>query len=159
MRGGPPSMNRIAHFQESLAAQPVTWAVLVLTLVAAAGLMLAQIKIRGLGLGVTGVLFAGILAGHFGLHIDSGILEFVRDFGLVLFVFTIGLQLGPGFFASFRRQGLKLNVLAAGIVLLGAGTTLGMAYWLTIDPFATLGIFSGATTNTPSLGATQQMLK
>ncbi|HUA65066.1 MAG TPA: putative transporter [Alphaproteobacteria bacterium] len=140
-------------------SQPVAWAVLALMIVAVAGLLAAQIKVKGIGLGVTGVLFAGIIAGHFGLHIDQGILEFVRDFGLILFVFTIGLQLGPGFFASFRKQGLTLNLLAAAIVLLGAGVTMGAGTLLYINPFASVGLFSGATTNTPSLGATQQMLK
>jgi AspT/YidE/YbjL antiporter-like protein len=140
-------------------SQPIAWAVLALMLVSVAGLALAQIKIKGVGIGVTGVLFAGIIAGHFGMHIDGEILEFARDFGLILFVFTIGLQLGPGFFASFRKEGLKLNLLAAAIVFLGAGVTIGAAYLLKINPFASLGLFSGATTNTPSLGATQQMLK
>jgi len=140
-------------------SQPVAWAVLALMFVAVAGLLLAQIKIKGVGLGVTGVLFAGIVAGHFGLHIDQGILEFVRDFGLILFVFTIGLQLGPGFFASFRKHGLTLNLLAAAIIMLGAGVTIASAILLKINPFASVGLFSGATTNTPSLGATQQMLK
>jgi putative transport protein len=138
--------------------QPVAWAVLVLMLVAVAGLAIARIKVKGLGLGVTGVLFAGIFAGHFGLHIDKAILDFVRDFGLILFVFTIGLQLGPGFFASLRKQGLKLNLIAASVIVLGALVTVIVA-WLGTDSIASLGLFSGATTNTPSLGATQQMLK
>jgi putative transport protein len=146
-------------FTELSSTQPIAWAVLALMLVAVAGLALAQIKIKGVGIGVTGVLFAGIVAGHFGLRVEGEILEFVRDFGLILFVFTIGLQLGPGFFASFRKEGLKLNFLAAAIVLLGAGVTIGAALLLNINPFASLGLFSGATTNTPSLGATQQMLK
>ncbi|HXC35263.1 MAG TPA: putative transporter [Candidatus Acidoferrales bacterium] len=140
-------------------SQPIAWAVLALMVVAVIGLLLAQIKIKGVGLGVTGILFAGIIAGHFGLHINQGILEFVRDFGLILFVFTIGLQLGPGFFASFRKQGLMLNLLAAAIVLLGAGVTIAAGILVNINPFAAVGLFSGATTNTPSLGATQQMLK
>jgi putative transport protein len=140
-------------------SQPIAWAVLALMLIAVAGQALAQIKVKGVGLGVTGILFAGIMAGHFGMRVDDKIVEFVRDFGLILFVFTIGLQLGPGFFASFRKQGLKLNVLAGTIVLLGAGMTIATAYWLHINPFASLGLFSGATTNTPSLGATQQMLR
>lgn len=140
-------------------SQPIAWAVLALMLIAVAGLLLAQIKIKGVGIGVTGVLFAGIIAGHFGLSINEEILEFVRDFGLILFVFTIGLQLGPGFFASFQKQGLKLNLFAAAIVLLGAGVTMGAGILLNINPFASVGLFSGATTNTPSLGATQQMLK
>ncbi|HEX3857432.1 MAG TPA: putative transporter [Verrucomicrobiae bacterium] len=149
-------MNWLTELSSS---QPIAWAVLALMLVAVTGLALAQIKIKGVGIGVTGVLFAGIIAGHFGLHIDEEILEFVRDFGLILFVFTIGLQLGPGFFASFRKEGLKLNLLAAAIVLLGAGVTIGTAFLLNINPFASLGLFCGATTNTPALGATQQMLK
>jgi putative transport protein len=149
-------MNWLTELSSS---EPIAWAILALMLVAVAGLALAQIKIKGVGIGVTGVLFAGIIAGHFGLHIDETVLEFVRDFGLILFVFTIGLQLGPGFFASFRKEGLKLNLLAAAIVLLGAGVTIGAAYLLKINLFASLGLFCGATTNTPALGATQQMLK
>jgi len=149
-------MNWLTELQLS---QPIAWAVLTLMLVAVAGLALAQIKVKGVGIGVTGVLFAGIVAGHFGMRIDDAILEFVRDFGLILFVFTIGLQLGPGFVASFRKQGLTLNLLASAIVVLGAGMTIGTAYFLKINRFASLGLFSGATTNTPSLGAIQQMLK
>src|SRR5579864_6047429 len=140
-------------------SQPIAWAVLALMLIAVAGQALAQIKVKGVGLGVTGILFAGIMAGHFGMRVDDKIVEFVRDFGLILFVFTIGLQLGPGFVASFRKQGLYLNALAAAIVVLGAGVTIATAYLLHINSFASLGLFSGATTNTPSLGATQQMLK
>jgi putative transport protein len=139
-------------------SQPVAWAVLVLMLVVIAGLAASSVKIKGIGLGVTGVLFAGILAGHFGLHIDREILDFVREFGLILFVFTIGLQLGPGFFASLRKQGLKFNLIAASIVFLGAIITAAVARF-GINAFAAFGLFSGATTNTPSLGATQQMLK
>lgn len=147
-------------FNQLPTAQPVAWAVLVLSGVGALGLALASLKIRGVGLGIAGVLFAGIFLGHFGVHIEHGILEFVREFGLILFVFTIGLQLGPGFFASLRRQGLKLNLLAASVVVLGVVLTIGLAYQiLGVDLIAALGLFSGATTNTPSLGATQQTLK
>jgi len=138
--------------------QPVAWAVLVLSLVGAAGLALASVKVRGVGLGIAGVLFAGIVIGHFGIYIDHGILEFVREFGLILFVFTIGLQLGPGFFASLRREGLKFNLLAAAVILLGVALTLGLAKALGIDLFAAIGLFTGATTNTPSLGAAQQAM-
>ncbi len=142
------------------AAQPVAWAVLVLSLIGALGLGIASVKVRGVGLGIAGVLFAGIIVGHFGLHIEKEILEFVREFGLILFVFTIGLQLGPGFFASLRKQGLKLNSLALGVVVLGVVVMLVLANKLLgIDFIASLGLFSGATTNTPSLGATQQTLK
>ena len=149
-------MEWITNFSQT---QPVAWAVLVLMLVAIAGLALAQIKIKGIGLGITGVLFAGILASHFGLHIEKPVLNFVREFGLILFVFTIGLQLGPGFFSSLRKQGLKLNALTTFIVLAGAALTAVIAHLMGINLVAALGLFSGATTNTPSLGAAQQMLK
>jgi putative transport protein len=140
-------------------AQPVAWAVLLLSLIGAMGLVIASVKIRGVGLGIAGVLFAGIIVGHFGFHIEKEILEFVREFGLILFVFTIGLQLGPGFFASLRKQGLKLNALAVCVVLLGVATTLLVANKLLgIDLVACLGLLCGATTNTPSLGAAQQTL-
>lgn len=139
--------------------QPVAWAVLGLSLIGAFGLVIASVKVRGVGLGIAGVLFAGIIVGHFGFHIEKGILEFVREFGLILFVFTIGLQLGPGFFASLRKQGLKLNALAVCVVLLGVATTLLVANKLLgIDLIASLGLLSGATTNTPSLGAAQQTI-
>lgn len=140
-------------------AQPVAWAVLVLMLVAVGGLALASIRIKGVGIGIAGVLFAGILAGHFGMRIEEEILEFVREFGLILFVFTIGLQLGPGFFASFRQQGLKLNLMAASIVVMGACIAVAVSFLARVDFAAALGLFSGATTNTPSLGASQQMLR
>ncbi|MFO1196523.1 MAG: putative transporter [Burkholderiaceae bacterium] len=140
--------------------QPVAWAVLVLSLVGALGLAISSVKVRGVGIGVTGVLFAGLLFGHLEIRIEHPILEFVREFGLILFVFTIGLQLGPGFFASLRKQGLKLNLLAAAAVLLSAGVALGIAGPLFgLDVIATLGLLSGATTNTPSLAAAQQTLK
>jgi putative transport protein len=139
-------------------ADAVAHAVLVLALVVAAGLALGSIRVRGVGLGSAGVLFAGIAMGHLGLRIDRAILEFVREFGLILFVFTIGLQLGPGFFAALRRQGLQLNLLAAAVVGLGSLITLLAARLLGLDPFAALGLLAGATTNTPSLAAAQQAL-
>jgi putative transport protein len=144
---------------EMSTAQPVAWAVLVLMTVAVVGLAISSLKIRGVGIGITGILFAGILAGHLGLRIEKEILEFVREFGLILFVFTIGLQLGPGFFASLRASGLKLNLLAASVILLGAVFAIGVAYLAGVDIVAALGLFSGATTNTPSLGAIQETLK
>jgi len=139
-------------------ADAVAHAVLVLALVVAAGLALGSVRVRGVGLGSAGVLFAGIALGHLGLTIDQAILEFVREFGLILFVFTIGLQLGPGFFAALRRQGLQLNLLAVAIVGLGSLVALLAARLLGLDPFAALGLLAGATTNTPSLAAAQQAL-
>ena len=148
-------MNWLSQLASS---SPVAHAIGILSLVCVAGMALGSLKVRGVGLGTAGVLFAGIIAGHFGKPVDHHTLEFVKEFGLILFVFTIGLQLGPGFFAVFRQQGLRLNVLAAVVVLSGAALALGMGWWLKIDFAAVLGLLSGATTNTPSLGAAQQTL-
>ena len=139
-------------------AQPVAHAIGVLALVCVAGMVVGSLKVRGVGLGTAGVLFAGILTGYFGKPVDHATLEFVKEFGLILFVFTIGLQLGPGFLAALRQQGLALNALAATVVLLGALTAPALGWLLGIDPAAVLGLLSGATTNTPSLGAAQQTL-
>lgn len=145
-------------FTDLATRQPIAYAILVLSVVVVAGLSVGGLKYRGIGLGAVGVLFSGIVAGHFGWVIEHSVLHFVKEFGLILFVFTIGLQLGPGFFAALRRDGLALNSLAAVTVLLGGGITLALAK-LGINPFAALGLFSGATTNTPSLGAAQQTLE
>src|ERR1700761_5840103 len=117
----------------------VAHAISILALVSLAGMALGSVKVRGVGLGTAGVLFAGILTGSFSRPVDHHTLEFVKEFGLVLFVFTIGLQLGPGFFAALRQQGIQMNALAAAIVLLGAllGPIIG---WLAkFDPAAVLG--------------------
>ncbi len=138
--------------------QPVAHAVGVLAFVCVVGMSLGSVKFRGIGLGTAGVLFAGIIVGHFGKAVDHHTLEFVKEFGLILFVFTIGLQLGPGFGAALRQHGVKMNILAAAIVILGA-VGAPLAGWLAnFDPAAVLGIFSGASTNTPSLGAGSQAL-
>jgi putative transport protein len=137
---------------------PVAHAVAALALVCFAGMALGSLKVRGVGLGTAGVLFAGIIAGHFGKPVDHHTLEFVKEFGLILFVFTIGLQLGPGFFAAFRQQGLPLNLIAAAGVLSGTALALALGWLLKMDFAAVLGLLSGATTNTPSLGAAQQTL-
>jgi putative transport protein len=137
---------------------PVAQAIGIIALVCTAGMALGSVRVRGAGLGSAGVLFAGILTGHFGKPVDQGTLEFVKEFGLVLFVFTIGLQLGPGFFAALRQQGVKMNALAAAIVVLGA-LSAPLAGWLAgFDPAAVLGVFSGASINMPSLGAATQTL-
>jgi AspT/YidE/YbjL antiporter-like protein len=139
-------------------AQPIAHAIGVLAFVCVVGMALGSLKFRGIGLGTSGVLFAGILVGHFGEEVEHHTLDFVKEFGLILFVFTIGLQLGPGFFAALRQQGLRMNALAATVVCLGA---IGAPFigWLGhFDPAAVLGIFSGASTNTPSLGAGTQTL-
>jgi putative transport protein len=138
--------------------QPVAHAIFLLATVAVAGLALGSIKYRGVALGTAGVVFAGIVIGHFGERIDHATLDFVKEFGLVLFVFAIGLQLGPGFLAAFREQGLRLNLLAAAVVVCGAAVTIAGAVLLRIDHAAAIGLLAGATTNTPSLGAAQQAI-
>ncbi len=132
--------------------------ILVLSLTAILGLLLGSIKIRGMKLGVAGMLFSGLLLGHFGLSLDPHLMAFLKEFGLVLFVFTVGLQLGPGFFNSLKSDGLKLNSLAVMVVLFGAAIAYGTGYFLKWDIGVMAGTLSGATTNTPSLGAAQQAM-
>jgi putative transport protein len=139
-------------------ANPVAYSILLISVVAVMGLAFASLRIRGVGIGVSGVLFAGLIFGHFGFHLEHHTLEFLREFGLILFVFTIGLQIGPGFFASLRDRGLVLNGLAAAIVVGGGILTLIFAKIFGIGFGAAAGLFAGATTNTPSLGAAQQTL-
>ncbi len=136
----------------------VAHTIILYSVVIAAGVFLGKLKIRGVSLGITFVLFAGILMGHLGFTANHKVIEFVRDFGLILFVFSIGLQVGPGFFASFRKGGLTLNLLAAVIVIMGALTTL-LIHFLSGTPLPELvGVMSGAVTNTPGLGAAQNAL-
>lgn len=134
-------------------------AVVILSLICAIGLGLGKIRIGGISLGVTFVFFAGILAGHLGLKIDPQMLNYAESFGLVIFVYALGLQVGPGFFSSFRDEGVRLNMLGIGVVLIG--TFMAVAgCWLTgISLPDMAGILCGATTNTPALGAAQQTLK
>ena len=134
-------------------------AVLVLSLVAALGLALGAVRLRGVSLGIAGVLFVGLAFGHFGVHVEERTREFARELGLVLFVYSIGLQVGPGFLASLRRHGLRLNLLAASVVALGAAVALVLRFAGGIEAPALVGLLSGATTNTPSLAAAQQALK
>lgn len=138
--------------------QSVAWSVFVVMLVAAGGLAIGNINIFGINLGIAGVLFSGIIFGHFGLEINHETLEFLRDFGLILFVYSIGTQVGPGFFSSFRKQGLQLNLLAAGVVLGGVAATLAAAKVAGFDIATAVGMYAGAVTNTPSLAAAQQTL-
>lgn len=134
-------------------------AVIVLSVIIAVGLGLGKIHLFGISLGVTWVFFAGILAGHFGLSIDPAMLNYAESFGLVLFVYELGLKVGPGFFSSFRKGGVKLNMLGLGTVILGTLTAIGLSIALDISMADMVGILSGATTNTPSLGAAQQTLQ
>lgn len=137
---------------------PTAYTIYALAVVIASGLAFGSLRFRGIALGSAGVLFAGLLMGQLGQGIDHQVLNFLKEFGLVLFVFTIGLQLGPGFIASLRADGLRLNLLAGGVVL-GGCALIALAVWLLpLQPAGLLGVLSGAVTNTPSLGATQQAL-
>ncbi len=130
--------------------------ILLMSFVIAAGIQLGKIKIFGISLGVTLVLFVGIIMGHFGITIDPSVIHFFQEFGLILFVYSVGMQVGPGFFSSFRQGGITLNMLACGIILLGVLTTVTI-HFVTGLPMSTMvGILSGAVTNTPGLGAAQQ---
>ena len=129
--------------------------VIAIALTAALGLMLGKIKVKGISLGGAGALFVGIGLGHIGLRVDGSVLHFIQEFGLILFVYTIGMQVGPGFMDSIRRHGLVLNVLSTSIVLLGVIVTLCL-YFLTDmhnNVPVLIGMLCGAVTNTPSLGA------
>ena len=131
---------------------------MVLSLICAIGLALGKIKVLGISLGATFVFFAGILAGHFGLSINTEMLAVMQNFGLILFIYALGVQVGPGFFASFKKGGFRLNMLA--LMLLSVGTVMMMAlHWATgVSLPDMMGLFSGAVTNTPMLGAAQQAL-
>ena len=136
--------------------------VFVLSLVSVAGLALGHVRIGGVGLGIGGVLFAGLAAGHVaavaGVGFDHHVLHFIREFGLILFVYTIGIQVGPAFFSALKRQGAGLNGLAAAVVLLGTATAAAIHLAAGVPLEAVLGVYSGAVTNTPSLAAAQQVL-
>ena len=134
-------------------------AVVILSLITAIGLGLGKLRFFGISLGVTFVFFAGILAGHLGLSIDPKMLTYAESLGLVLFVYELGLQVGPGFFSSFRQGGIQLNSLALGVVMLGTLMAVAISCTTGIPMSEMVGILCGATTNTPALGAAQQTLK
>ena len=130
--------------------------ILLLSCVIAAGIQLGKIKVFGVSLGITLVLFVGIILGHFGFTINHNVIHFFKEFGLILFVYSVGMQVGPGFFSSFKQGGITLNMLACGIVFLGVLTAVILHYATGIPMPTMVGILSGAVTNTPGLGAAQQ---
>lgn len=156
-----PVNNNVIHRDGTISEIALT--VSVLALVAVVGLWIGNVKIRGVGFGIGGVLFGGIIVGHFvdqaGVTLSSPMLHFIQEFGLILFVYTIGIQVGPGFFASLRVSGLRLNLFAILIVILGGLVTAVLHKLFNIPLPVVLGIFSGAVTNTPALGAGQQILR
>ena len=130
--------------------------ILLIAVVIFVGIFLGKIKIAGISLGITWILFVGIILSHFGLRMDSHALHFLKEFGLILFVYSIGLQVGPGFFSSFKNVGLTLNHLAPALLVFGVIITCGLVFITGIPITTFVGIFSGAVTNTPGLGAAQQ---
>ena len=145
-------------FTELITTPDFTQAVLVLSLICGAGLAMGKIKIFGISLGATFVFFAGILAGHFGLAVNPDMLVALQNFGLILFIYALGVQVGPGFFGSLKKGGFKLNMLATLLMVVGTLMML-ILHWTTDISLADLmGLFSGAVTNTPMLGSAQQAL-
>ena len=134
----------------------VAHSVLILALVISLGIVLGKIRVCGVSLGVTWILFVGIVFGHYNLNLDEHLLHFLKEFGLILFVYSIGLQVGPGFFSAFKEGGLSLNMLASGVVFLGVVITVALHFVTGIPITTMVGIMSGAVTNTPGLGAAQQ---
>ncbi len=145
-------------FESLFWEQSALQAVCVISVIIAIGLGLGKLRVCGISLGVTFVFFTGILAGHLGLAIDPQILQYAEDFGLMLFVYELGLKVGPGFFSSFRTGGIRLNMLGLALVLAGTGVAIALSYLMAIPMTDMVGILSGATTNTPSLGAAQQAI-
>ena len=136
-------------FTELITTPDFTQAILVLSLICGAGLAMGKIKILGISLGATFVFFAGILAGHFGLAVNPDMLIALQNFGLILFIYALGVQVGPGFFGSLKKGGFKLNMLATLLMVVGTLMML-ILHWTTDISLADLmGLFSGAVTNTP----------
>ncbi|MGN0229316.1 MAG: transporter, partial [Muribaculaceae bacterium] len=134
-------------------------AVIVLSFLCAVGLSLGKVKILGVSLGATFVFFMGIVAGHFGMSIDQNILYYVESFGLVLFIYALGIQVGPGFFSSFRKGGITLNFLGLSVVVLGLLMAVIASYATGMNLADMVGVLCGAATNTPALAAAQQAAK
>ena len=145
-------------FNELFTQHSFIQAIMILSLICATGLALGKIKIFGVSLGVTFVFFAGIIAGHFGITIQPEMLSLAQNFGLIIYIYSLGLQVGPGFFSSFKHGGIKLNLLALLLLLVGSLTAI-ILFWTTdLSVSDTVGLLSGAVTNTPMLGAGQQAL-
>ena len=145
-------------FESLFLSHSATQAVVIVSLICAVGLIFGKVKVLGVSLGVTFVFFAGIVAGHFGVTIDERMLLFAENFGLILFVYSLGVQVGPGFMSSFRSGGVQLNMLGIAVILIGTAMAVVMSYGFGVPLPEMMGVLSGATTNTPALGASQQTL-
>jgi putative transport protein len=154
--------NMLDFLENMFVGNPAQWgggvahSVLILSLVVAIGVMFGKIKIAGVSFGVTWILFIGIIFGYLGFNINEHLLHFVKEFGLILFVYSVGLQVGPGFFSAFRKGGLSLNIIAMVVVAVGIALTVILHYVTGLPITTMVGILSGAVTNTPGLGAAQQ---
>ncbi len=146
----------MAWFNDLLWGEGIGHSILLLSFVIAVGIQLGKIKVFGVSLGITLVLFVGIVMGHFGFTMNHDVLHFFKEFGLILFVYSVGMQVGPGFFSSFKEGGITLNMLACGIVFLGVVVAVVLHFVTGIEMSTMVGILSGAVTNTPGLGAAQQ---
>lgn len=156
---GKENQTGMEWLSDLIFKETIAHTIIVYSAVIVVGVYLGKIRFFGVSLGITFVLFAGIAAGHFGMTANHSVIEFVRDFGLILFVFSIGLQVGPGFFASFKKGGVTLNIMALVTVLLGGLTTISIHLISGIPMPMLVGVMSGAVTNTPGLGAAQQALE
>lgn len=146
-------------FIETITESPSVLSIIIISVVSAIGLQLGKLKILNISLGITFVFFVGIIIGHFNIDLNKDMLSFAQNFGLILFVYALGLQVGPGFFSSLKKGGLKLNMLALGVIFIGLILTVILSYASDISLPNMVGILCGATTNTPALGAAQQALK
>ena len=131
---------------------------MILSLICATGLALGRLKIFGVSLGVTFVFFAGIIAGHFGIAIDPEMLALAQNFGLILYIYSLGLQVGPGFFSSFKKGGIRLNLISVLVLIISSLMAVGVHWAARITVPDSVGLLAGAVTNTPMLGAAQQTL-
>ena len=145
-------------FESLFLSHSAMQAVVIVSLICAIGLMFGKVRVLGVSLGITFVFFAGIIAGHFGVSIDENMLLFAENFGLILFVYSLGVQVGPGFMSSFRSGGGKLNMLSVAVILLGTAMAVAMSFGFGVPLPDMMGVLSGAVTNTPALGASQQTL-
>ena len=145
-------------FTELFTEQTFMQAVMVLSLICASGLALGNLKIFGVSLGVTFVFFAGIIAGHFGIQINPEMLAFAQNFGLILYIYALGLQVGPGFFSSFKQGGIKLNLISFLVLVVGSVLAVAIHLVAKVTLPDSVGLLAGAVTNTPMLGAAQQTL-
>lgn len=143
---------------DTLTEPSMIQAVAVLSIVAAVGVYLGRLKIFGISLGITFVFFAGIMAGHLGIVVNKEMLNFAQNFGLIVFVYTLGLQVGPGFFSSLKKGGVEMNMMGLGVILIGLLLTLTLHWTTGISLPVMTGLLCGAVTNTPALGAAQQAL-